>query len=79
MNQRGHEHLNPAQEGRPSNRIRISTRSPEKILSWSFGEIRKPETINTTGPSNLTKEPAFCARKSCGPVKDYTNVPVRQI
>ncbi|MFJ5489358.1 HAD hydrolase-like protein, partial [Hansschlegelia beijingensis] len=30
----------------PFDQIRISIASPEKILSWSFGEIKKPETIN---------------------------------
>ena len=49
--------------------IRISLASPEKILSWSFGEIRKPETINyrTFKPE---RDGLFCAR-ILGPVKDY--------
>ncbi len=51
------------------NQIRISLASPEKILSWSFGEIKKPETINyrTFKPE---KDGLFCAR-IFGPVKDY--------
>jgi len=49
--------------------IRISIASPEQILSWSFGEIKKPETINyrTFKPE---KDGLFCAR-IFGPVKDY--------
>lgn len=50
-------------------RIRISLVSPEKILSWSFGEIKKPETINyrTFKPE---RDGLFCAR-IFGPIKDY--------
>ena len=49
--------------------IRIGIASPEKILSWSFGEIKKPETINyrTFKPE---RDGLFCAR-IFGPVKDY--------
>ena len=49
--------------------IKISLASPEKIRSWSFGEIKKPETINyrTFKPE---KDGLFCAR-IFGPVKDY--------
>ena len=49
--------------------IRISIASPEKILSWSFGEIKKPETINyrTFKPE---RDGLFCAR-IFGPIKDY--------
>ncbi len=49
--------------------IRISIASPDQILSWSFGEIKKPETINyrTFKPE---KDGLFCAR-IFGPVKDY--------
>ena len=51
------------------NQIRISLASPEKILSWSYGEIKKPETINyrTFKPE---RDGLFCAR-IFGPVKDY--------
>ena len=51
------------------NKIKISLASPEKIKSWSFGEIKKPETINyrTFKPE---KDGLFCAR-IFGPVKDY--------
>jgi len=61
--------FNPAQEGPTFDRIKISLASPEKILSWSFGEIKKPETINyrTFKPE---KDGLFCAR-IFGPVKDY--------
>ena len=49
--------------------IKISIASPEKIRSWSFGEVKKPETINyrTFKPE---REGLFCA-KIFGPVKDY--------
>ena len=49
--------------------IRISIASPEKIRSWSSGEIKKPETINyrTFKPE---RNGLFCA-KIFGPVKDY--------
>ena len=49
--------------------IRISIASPEKIRSWSSGEIKKPETINyrTFKPE---RDGLFCAR-IFGPVKDY--------
>ncbi len=49
--------------------IRISIASPEKIHSWSFGEIKKPETINyrTFKPE---RDGLFCAR-IFGPIKDY--------
>ena len=49
--------------------IRIAIASPEQILSWSYGEIKKPETINyrTFKPE---KDGLFCAR-IFGPVKDY--------
>lgn len=49
--------------------IKISIASPEKIRSWSFGEVKKPETINyrTFKPE---RDGLFCAR-IFGPVKDY--------
>ena len=49
--------------------IRISIASPEQTLSWSYGEVKKPETINyrTFKPE---KDGLFCAR-IFGPVKDY--------
>ena len=51
------------------NHIKITLASPEKIKSWSFGEIKKPETINyrTFKPE---KDGLFCAR-IFGPIKDY--------
>jgi DNA-directed RNA polymerase subunit beta' len=50
-------------------KIRISIASPERIRSWSYGEIKKPETINyrTFKPE---KDGLFCAR-IFGPVRDY--------
>jgi DNA-directed RNA polymerase subunit beta' len=49
--------------------IRIGLASPEKIRSWSWGEVKKPETINyrTFKPE---RDGLFCA-KIFGPVKDY--------
>ncbi len=49
--------------------IRIAIASPEQIRSWSFGEVKKPETINyrTFKPE---KDGLFCAR-IFGPIKDY--------
>ena len=51
------------------NAIKISLASPDKILSWSHGEVKKPETINyrTFKPE---RDGLFCA-KIFGPVKDY--------
>ena len=51
------------------NAIRIGLASPAKIRSWSFGEVKKPETINyrTFKPE---RDGLFCA-KIFGPVKDY--------
>ncbi|MGE0183909.1 MAG: DNA-directed RNA polymerase subunit beta' [Parvularculaceae bacterium] len=61
--------FNPAAPQATFNQIRISIASPEKILSWSYGEIKKPETINyrTFKPE---RDGLFCAR-IFGPVKDY--------
>jgi DNA-directed RNA polymerase subunit beta' len=49
--------------------VRISLASPERIRSWSFGEVKKPETINyrTFKPE---RDGLFCAR-IFGPTKDY--------
>ena len=51
------------------NAIKIGMASPEKIRSWSFGEVKKPETINyrTFKPE---RDGLFCA-KIFGPIKDY--------
>ncbi len=59
-------HQNPVNE---FDAIRISLTSPEKVRSWSFGEVKKPETINyrTFKPE---RDGLFCA-KIFGPVKDY--------
>jgi DNA-directed RNA polymerase subunit beta' len=60
--------------GQPSgtqtfDQIKIAIASPERIRSWSFGEIKKPETINyrTFKPE---RDGLFCAR-IFGPIKDY--------
>jgi DNA-directed RNA polymerase subunit beta' len=49
--------------------IKIGIASPDKIRSWSYGEVKKPETINyrTFKPE---RDGLFCA-KIFGPVKDY--------
>ena len=49
--------------------IKVSLASPERIRSWSFGEVKKPETINyrTFKPE---RDGLFCS-KIFGPVKDY--------
>jgi DNA-directed RNA polymerase subunit beta' len=59
----------PAGQPQTFDQIRISIASPEKINSWSFGEIKKPETINyrTFKPE---RDGLFCAR-IFGPIKDY--------
>ncbi|WWO95491.1 MAG: DNA-directed RNA polymerase subunit beta' [Candidatus Dasytiphilus stammeri] len=51
------------------NAIKISLASPDMIRSWSFGEVKKPETINyrTFKPE---RDGLFCAR-IFGPIKDY--------
>ena len=51
------------------NAIKIALAPPELILSWSYGEVKKPETINyrTFKPE---RDGLFCA-KIFGPVKDY--------
>ncbi len=69
MNQELMNVFNPAAPVQVFDQIRISVASPEKILSWSFGEIKKPETINyrTFKPE---RDGLFCAR-IFGPVKDY--------
>ncbi len=56
--------------------IKIGLASPDMIRSWSFGEVKKPETINyrTFKPE---RDGLFCAR-IFGPVKDY-ECSVRQV
>ena len=70
MNQEIANIFNPVQTpAQIFDQIRISIASPEKILSWSYGEIKKPETINyrTFKPE---RDGLFCAR-IFGPIKDY--------
>ena len=61
--------LRPDTKGENFNGVRISLASPEMIRSWSFGEVKKPETINyrTFKPE---RDGLFCA-KIFGPIKDY--------
>ncbi|MEP9356800.1 DNA-directed RNA polymerase subunit beta' [Xanthobacter sp. KR7-65] len=69
MNQEILNVFNPTVPAPTFNQIRISIASPEKIKSWSYGEIKKPETINyrTFKPE---RDGLFCAR-IFGPIKDY--------
>ncbi|MTH63144.1 DNA-directed RNA polymerase subunit beta' [Paracoccus shanxieyensis] len=70
MNQElAHNPLNPLAQPRQFDEIKISLASPEEILAWSFGEVKKPETINyrTFKPE---RDGLFCAR-IFGPIKDY--------
>ena len=61
--------FNPLAPSKTFDEIKVSLASPERILSWSFGEIKKPETINyrTFKPE---RDGLFCAR-IFGPIKDY--------
>ena len=61
--------FNVTQKTKSFDEIKISLASPERILSWSYGEIKKPETINyrTFKPE---RDGLFCAR-IFGPIKDY--------
>ena len=60
---------NPLAKPETFDQIQIGIASPDKIRSWSFGEIKKPETINyrTFKPE---RDGLFCA-KIFGPIKDY--------
>ena len=60
---------NPVAKPDTFDQIKIGIASPDKIRSWSFGEIKKPETINyrTFKPE---RDGLFCAR-IFGPIKDY--------
>src|SRR5476651_2242065 len=69
MNQEIMNLFSPQVPAQVFDQIRISIASPDKILSWSYGEIKKPETINyrTFKPE---RDGLFCAR-IFGPIKDY--------
>ena len=69
MNQELMNVFGTAKEIPAFDRIKISLASPDQILRWSHGEIKKPETINyrTFKPE---RDGLFCAR-IFGPVKDY--------
>ncbi len=73
MNAMNHDLINSTFGNQPPapvfDQIKISIASPEQIRSWSFGEIKKPETINyrTFKPE---RDGLFCAR-IFGPIKDY--------
>src|SRR3974390_1657552 len=69
MNQEVLNIFSPVVAAPTFDQIRISLSSPEKIRSWSFGEIKKPETINyrTFKPE---RDGLFCAR-IFGSIKDY--------
>ncbi len=63
--------INLNNENRPTDikALQLRVASPEKVLSWSYGEVKKPETINyrTLKPE---RDGLFCA-KIFGPVRDY--------
>src|ERR1700739_812971 len=61
--------LKQSQQDEVFDAIKIGLASPDKIRSWSFGEVKKPETINyrTFKPE---RDGLFCA-KIFGPIKDY--------
>src|SRR6266702_2400438 len=69
MNQEIMNLFSPQVQPQAFDQIQIAIASPEKILSWSCGEIKKPETINyrTFKPE---RDGLFCAR-IFGPIKDY--------
>jgi DNA-directed RNA polymerase subunit beta' len=69
MESMGMMNLFNAQDNYDFDLMKISIASPDKIRSWSFGEVKKPETINyrTFKPE---RDGLFCARVF-GPVKDY--------
>ncbi|MQT13727.1 DNA-directed RNA polymerase subunit beta' [Segnochrobactrum spirostomi] len=69
MNQEVMNLFNSQAPAQTFDHIKIALASPEKILSWSYGEIKKPETINyrTFKPE---RDGLFCAR-IFGPIKDY--------
>jgi DNA-directed RNA polymerase subunit beta' len=69
MNQEVLNLFSPQAKAQTFDAIRISIASPERVRSWSFGEIKKPETINyrTFKPE---RDGLFCAR-IFGPIKDY--------
>src|ERR1700755_3468200 len=69
MNQEIMNLFNPTTPAQVLDKIRMSTASPEKILSWSSGEIKKPETI-TYRTFKPERDGLFCAR-IFGPTKDY--------
>ncbi|MDR0747800.1 MAG: DNA-directed RNA polymerase subunit beta', partial [Helicobacteraceae bacterium] len=61
--------VGPDEKAKDFDALQVMIASPEKILSWSFGEVKKPETINyrTLKPE---RDGLFCA-KIFGPVRDY--------
>jgi len=61
--------INEENRPRDFDAFRLKLASPERILSWSYGEVKKPETINyrTLKPE---RDGLFCA-KIFGPVRDY--------
>jgi len=61
--------VRPEEKRNEFDAIRIGLASPEKVRSWSYGEVKKPETINyrTFKPE---RDGLFCA-KIFGPIKDY--------
>src|ERR1700690_718375 len=69
MNQEITNPFAPVAAPQAFDQIQIAIASPEKILSWSFGEIKKPEPINSR-TFKPERDGLFCAR-IFGPTKDY--------
>ena len=61
--------LNKEERPKDIEALQLRVASPEKVLSWSYGEVKKPETINyrTLKPE---RDGLFCA-KIFGPIRDY--------
>src|SRR5258708_6239719 len=69
MNQEVMNLFNPTTPAQVFDQIRISIASPEKILSWSYGEIKKPETINYR--TFTPERDGLLWARIFGPIKEY--------
>ena len=78
MNQEVMNIFSPTSPPQVFDQIKISIASPEKILSWSYGEIKKPETINyrTFKPE---RDGLFCARISLTSTLKLSGMPASKL
>ena len=78
MNQEIANLFSPQVQQQNFDQIRIGIASPEKILSWSYGEIKKPETINyrTFKPE---RDGLFCARISFTSTLKLSGMPASDV